>query len=133
MAILQFMSAGMDSTAVPTTVHCDHLIEAQIGGVPDLQRAIDINKEVYDFLGTSTAKVTIRCTCIGTQLFLTILRLFRFKVQYGILETRLWYHSSDHSRELRIPRWIDDRNGLSHAQRRRFGHDCLWCWRCRCR
>jgi aconitase A len=59
MAILQFMSAGMDSTAVPTTVHCDHLIEAQIGGVPDLQRAININQEVYDFLGTSTAKVTI--------------------------------------------------------------------------
>lgn len=60
MAILQFMSAGMDSTAVPTTVHCDHLIEAQIGGVPDLQRAIDTNREVYDFLGTSTAKVTLR-------------------------------------------------------------------------
>jgi len=56
MAILQFMSAGMDSTAVPTTVHCDHLIEAQIGGVPDLERAININREVYDFLGTSTAK-----------------------------------------------------------------------------
>ena len=53
------MSAGMDRTAVPTTVHCDHLIEAQIGGVPDLQRAININKEVYDFLGTSTAKVTL--------------------------------------------------------------------------
>ena len=71
MAILQFMSAGMDSTAVPTTVHCDHLIEAQIGGVPDLQRAIDINREVYDFLGTSTAKVTFCYTCIGTQPSLT--------------------------------------------------------------
>ena len=57
MAILQFMSAGMDSTAVPTTVHCDHLIEAQVGGVADLARAIDINKEVYDFLATSTARV----------------------------------------------------------------------------
>jgi aconitate hydratase len=57
------MSAGMDSTAVPTTVHCDHLIEAQIGGVPDLQRAIDINREVYDFLGTSTAKVTLNHMC----------------------------------------------------------------------
>ena len=56
MAILQFMSAGMDTAAVPTTVHCDHLIEAQVGGVKDLQRAININKEVYDFLATATAK-----------------------------------------------------------------------------
>ncbi|KAI0726033.1 aconitate hydratase [Fomitopsis betulina] len=56
MAILQFMSAGMDTAAVPTTVHCDHLIEAQIGGVKDLARAINTNKEVYDFLATATAK-----------------------------------------------------------------------------
>ena len=57
MAILQFMSSGMDIVAVPTTVHCDHLIEAQIGGTADLQRAINTNKEVYDFLATATAKV----------------------------------------------------------------------------
>ncbi|THG96533.1 hypothetical protein EW026_g5314 [Hermanssonia centrifuga] len=56
MAILQFMSAGMDTAAVPTTVHCDHLIEAQIGGAKDLERAKNINKEVYDFLATATAK-----------------------------------------------------------------------------
>ncbi|RXW12876.1 hypothetical protein EST38_g12978 [Candolleomyces aberdarensis] len=56
MALLQFMSAGMDTAAVPTTVHCDHLIEAQVGGTKDLQRAININKEVYDFLATATAK-----------------------------------------------------------------------------
>ncbi|KAL6303359.1 aconitate hydratase [Sparassis latifolia] len=56
MAILQFMSAGMDTAAVPTTVHCDHLIEAQVGGVKDLARAINTNKEVYDFLATATAK-----------------------------------------------------------------------------
>ncbi|KAG8794895.1 Aconitate hydratase mitochondrial [Serendipita sp. 401] len=59
MALLQFMSAGMPTTAVPTTVHCDHLIEAQVGGVKDLARAIDINKEVYDFLATATAKYGI--------------------------------------------------------------------------
>ncbi len=57
MALLQFMSAGMDTAAVPTTVHCDHLIEAQVGGVKDLARAKEINKEVYDFLATGTAKV----------------------------------------------------------------------------
>jgi aconitate hydratase len=56
MALLQFMSAGMDTAAVPTTVHCDHLIEAQVGGAKDLARAIDINREVYDFLATATAK-----------------------------------------------------------------------------
>ncbi|KAG2176458.1 hypothetical protein INT43_005698 [Umbelopsis isabellina] len=56
MALLQFMSAGLPSVAVPSTVHCDHLIEAQVGGEKDLARAIDINKEVYDFLATSTAK-----------------------------------------------------------------------------
>ncbi|KAF8598104.1 putative aconitase [Ceratobasidium sp. AG-I] len=59
MALLQFMSAGMPTTAVPTTVHCDHLIEAQIGGAKDLARAININKEVYDFLATATAKYGI--------------------------------------------------------------------------
>ena len=59
MAILQFMSAGMPSVANPTTVHCDHLIEAQVGGVKDLARAQDINKEVYDFLSTSCAKYNI--------------------------------------------------------------------------
>ncbi|KAF7912464.1 uncharacterized protein EAF01_001485 [Botrytis porri] len=59
MAILQFMSAGMPSVANPTTVHCDHLIEAQVGGAKDLTRAIDINKEVYDFLSTSCAKYNI--------------------------------------------------------------------------
>jgi aconitate hydratase len=59
MAILQFMSAGMPSVATPSTVHCDHLIEAQIGGDKDLARAQDINKEVYDFLSTACAKYTI--------------------------------------------------------------------------
>ncbi|KAF4548345.1 Aconitate hydratase-like protein 1 [Elsinoe fawcettii] len=59
MAILQFMSAGMPSVATPSTVHCDHLIEAQIGGEKDLERAQSINKEVYDFLATSCAKYNI--------------------------------------------------------------------------
>lgn len=59
MAILQFMSAGMPSVANPTTVHCDHLIEAQVGGAKDLERAVSINKEVYDFLASSCAKYNI--------------------------------------------------------------------------
>lgn len=59
MAILQFMSAGMPSVANPTTVHCDHLIEAQVGGPKDLERAVNINKEVYDFLASACAKYNI--------------------------------------------------------------------------
>ncbi|SCU83104.1 LADA_0C09626g1_1 [Lachancea dasiensis] len=56
MAILQFMSAGLPQVAKPVTVHCDHLIQAQLGGDKDLKRAIDLNKEVFDFLATATAK-----------------------------------------------------------------------------
>lgn len=59
MALLQFMSAGLPTVAVPTTVHCDHLIEAQIGGEKDLARANHQNKEVYDFLSTCSAKYGI--------------------------------------------------------------------------
>ncbi|WFD30609.1 aconitate hydratase [Malassezia sp. CBS 17886] len=59
MALLQFMSAGLPQTAVPTTVHCDHLIAARDGGPEDLQRAKDVNREVYDFLATCTAKYGI--------------------------------------------------------------------------
>lgn len=49
MAILQFMSAGLPTVQTPSTVHCDHLIEAQVGGEKDLARAVDINKEVSFF------------------------------------------------------------------------------------
>ncbi|KAK7727879.1 Aconitate hydratase mitochondrial [Diaporthe eres] len=59
MAILQFMSAGMPSVANPSTVHCDHLIEAQIGGEKDLDRAVSINEEVYNFLSSACAKYNI--------------------------------------------------------------------------
>lgn len=56
MAMLQFISSGLPKVAVPSTIHCDHLIEAQIGGDKDLARAKDINKEVYDFLASASAK-----------------------------------------------------------------------------
>lgn len=59
MAILQFMSAGMPQVANPSTVHCDHLIEAQIGGEKDLARAVSINEEVYNFLSSACAKYNI--------------------------------------------------------------------------
>jgi aconitate hydratase len=59
MALLQFMQAGRAKVAVPSTVHCDHLIQAKIGAVADLNTAIDKNKEVYDFLASVSNKYGI--------------------------------------------------------------------------
>ena len=59
MALLQFMTAGLPETAVPSTVHCDHLILAKVGAKIDLGVAIDDNREVYDFLKTVSAKYGI--------------------------------------------------------------------------
>ncbi|MEK9137496.1 MAG: aconitase family protein, partial [Bacteroidota bacterium] len=56
MALLQFMSAGIPTVAVPSTVHCDHLIQAELGAVQDLAQAFTDNKEVYDFLATVSSK-----------------------------------------------------------------------------
>ncbi len=56
MAILQFMSAQMPKVAVPTTVHCDHLIQAYVGSEKDLAAGIETNKEVYDFLESAAMK-----------------------------------------------------------------------------
>ena len=59
MALLQFMTAGLPTTAVPSTVHCDHLISAKAGARIDMGVAIDTNKEVYDFLQSVSAKYGI--------------------------------------------------------------------------
>ncbi|MDP2187830.1 MAG: aconitate hydratase [Sphingobacteriaceae bacterium] len=59
MALLQFMQAGRAQVAVPSTVHCDHLIQAKVGAVEDLNTAIDKNKEVYDFLASVSNKYGI--------------------------------------------------------------------------
>ena len=56
MALLQFMTAGLPTTAVPSTVHCDHLILAKRGSALDLVDANDTNREVYDFLRSVSAK-----------------------------------------------------------------------------
>jgi aconitate hydratase len=59
MALLQFMLAGKDECAVPTTVHCDHLIQARVGAEKDLAVANDTNGEVYDFLRTAAERYGI--------------------------------------------------------------------------
>jgi aconitate hydratase len=59
MALLQFMTANLAQVAVPTTVHCDHLIQAHTGAAPDLKTALDTNSEVYEFLRTVSSKYGI--------------------------------------------------------------------------
>ena len=59
MALLQFMQAGKKTVAVPTTVHCDHLIQAKQGAAPDLKRANETSNEVFDFLESVSNKYGI--------------------------------------------------------------------------
>ena len=59
MAILQFMQANKKKAAVPSTIHCDHLIRAEMGSEKDLLRAMDENKEVYNFLASAAKKYGI--------------------------------------------------------------------------
>ncbi|MEJ6787698.1 MAG: aconitate hydratase [Bacteroidota bacterium] len=59
MALLQFMQAGKSKVAVPTTVHCDHLIQAKIGADEDLQNAINTSNEVFNFLESVSNKYGI--------------------------------------------------------------------------
>jgi len=59
MALLQFMTCGRQRVAVPSTVHCDHLIQAKTGAASDLAIALDVNREVYDFLSSISDKYGI--------------------------------------------------------------------------
>ncbi|MEX0988155.1 MAG: aconitate hydratase [Bacteroidales bacterium] len=59
MALMQFIQAGKDKVAVPSTVHCDHLIQAKTGATDDLKSALNTNKEVFDFLSNVSNKYGI--------------------------------------------------------------------------
>lgn len=59
MALLQFMNAGKDKVAVPASVHCDHLIRADVGVEKDLPVARETNKEVYDFLNSVSQNIIL--------------------------------------------------------------------------
>ena len=59
MAMLQFMQANKEKAAVPSTIHCDHLIRAEMGSEKDLLRAMDENREVYNFLASAAKKYGI--------------------------------------------------------------------------
>ncbi|MGZ4713029.1 MAG: aconitate hydratase [Acidimicrobiia bacterium] len=59
MALLQFTLANLPTVAVPSTVHCDHLIQARVGADADMKNALDVNSEVYEFLRSVSAKYGI--------------------------------------------------------------------------
>lgn len=59
MALLQFMISGMSTTAVPSSIHCDHLIEAYSGADKDVASSIVTNKEIFDFLESAAKKYGI--------------------------------------------------------------------------
>ena len=59
MALLQFIQARKKRVAVPSTVHCDHLVRAQSGAKEDIEQAIEENREVYDFLRSASSKYGI--------------------------------------------------------------------------
>ena len=110
MALLQFMTAGLPSVAVPTTVHCDHLIQAKVGAQIDLGVAIDTNAEVYAFLETVSAKYGI-----------------------GFWGPGSGHHPPGRPRAVRVPRRDDDRHRQPHAERRRPRHGRHRRGRRRCR
>lgn len=59
MALMQFISSGLPKVSVPSSIHCDHLIEAKLGASADLAKAKVVNKEVYEFLSSAAAKYGI--------------------------------------------------------------------------
>ena len=84
MALLQFMNSGKTQTAVPSTVHCDHLIQASKNGLADLNDAIKINKEVYDFLESVSTKYGIGFWKPGAGIIHQVV-LANYSVPGGIL------------------------------------------------
>ena len=99
MALLQFMQSGRTKVAVPSTVHCDHLIQAEIGAAADLSRAKSQNKEVYDFLSSVSNKYGIGFWKPGAGI-----------IHQVVLENYAF------------PGWNDDRNRFTHGECRRFGN-----------
>jgi len=93
MALLQFMQAGKDKAAVPSTVHADHLIQARIGADKDLQESLNKNNEVFNFLSSVSNKYGIGF----------------WKPGAGIIHQVVL--------ELCLSRWNDDRYRQSYSER----------------
>ena len=92
--MLNFMQTMRDSVAVPTTVHCDHLIQARVEGDIDLVQSMEENKEVYEFLKNAAAKYGA-----------------------GFWGPRRGNYPSSRLGKLRIPRCANHRDGFPHAER----------------
>ncbi len=109
MALLQFMTCGRHTVAVPSTVHCDHLIQAKVGAKQDLQLAIETNREVYDFLASISNKYGIGFWKPGAGI-----------IHQVVLENYAFPGGMMIGTDSHTP----NAGGL--------GHDCYWCWWCRC-
>lgn len=83
MAILQFISSGLPKVCVPSSIHCDHLIEAKVGASTDLNKAKEINKEVYNFLSTAASKYGIGFWKPGSGIIHQV-SLFTFRRSYQL-------------------------------------------------
>ena len=106
MALLQFMNSGMTRTAVPTTVHCDHLIQANIDSKTDLGVALNQNNEVFDFLESASQKYGIGFWKPGAGI-----------IHQVILEN----YAYPGSMMIGTDSHTVNAGGL--------GYDCNWCWR----
>ena len=108
MALLQFMTCGMSSTAVPASIHCDHLIVGKDGAEEDLVKSIATNKEVFDFLQSCGEKYGIQFWGPGSGIIHQI-------VLENFAAPGLMMLGTD-----------------SHTLMQGFGCNCHWCWWCRC-
>lgn len=112
MALLQFINAGKDSAAVPSTVHCDHLIQAYKGAGPDIATATETNREVYDFLRDVSSRFGIGFWKPGAGI-----------IHQVVLENYAF------------PGGNDGGDGFSYPQCRRIGNGgnrSRWCRCCGC-
>ena len=109
MALLQFMQAGKKEVAVPTTVHCDHLIQAKIGADKDLQEAINTSSEVFNFLASVSDKYGIGFWKPGAGIIHQVV-LENYAFPGGMM-----IGTDSHT---------VNAGGL--------GYGCYWCWWCRC-
>ena len=107
MALLQFMQAGRPQVAVPSTVHCDHLIQAKTGADEDLNTALNTNKEVYEFLSSVCNKYGIGFWKPGAGI-----------IHQVVLENYAFPGGMMIGTDSHTP----NAGGL--------GYDCHWCWWC---
>ena len=142
MAMLQFISSGLPKTAVPSTIHCDHLIEATTAPqeercapqpAPLTSRACSSRANTSRLPARVQAELFWRCRrpepCQDEQQGgVRLLGLRGCQVRRRLLEARLRHYPPDRAGELRLPGRHDDRHGLAHTERRWPRHVC-----CRCR